>query len=98
MKKLSGQRLALIATLLWVMGCFSVFLFLGVINKGLGITELLVFVYIGLAAPFSCWLVYWLVLGFKLGIIRKLLGHEESEFERDRREEEKVERFVSGVH
>ena len=77
MRKLSGTlRFAIIITSLWIMGCFSAFLVLSVIERGLGITESLTFVYLGIVLPFFCWGIYWIILGYTWGIYAKLLGYE----------------------
>ncbi len=78
MRKLRGLvRLAIIITSLWTVGCFSAFLILWIIKSGLGMTEALTFVYLGIVAPFFCWCIYWAILGYSWGIYGKLLGYDE---------------------
>lgn len=81
MKKLSGQRLALLVTLLWIMGCLS-FLIVRAVKGEAGMTEMLFFVYLAIVTPFLCWFIYWLILGYTWGIYRKLLGYEEDKKDR----------------
>ena len=82
MRRLSRPvKTALYATVLWVLACLSMFLVLGAVRGEPNLAELLVFLCLGIALPFLCWGVYWLILGYRWGIYRLLLG---SDGERDR--------------
>jgi hypothetical protein len=77
------QRFAIFITLMWVIGCSAVLLILAGLKGELSPSDFLVFVYFGIAAPSSCWFIYWLILGYKWGIYSKLLGSNGDEKNRN---------------